>query len=111
VADTHPLAVHQDTDDIEPIRFGGPPMTIDPNVGRASQLLLFLPVDRFYRVTELASPACLDLDERNETLTFDHKINVPMSVAKPALNDPPAVSPKPPLRDPFSELSECLPGR
>ena len=111
MADTHPLAVHEDTNDIETIRFRWPSVTVDPNVGRASQLLLFLPVDRFHWITELASPARLDLDECNETLALDHQVDVPMSVAKPPLNDPPAVPPKPPLRDPFSELSECLPGR
>jgi hypothetical protein len=107
----HAIAIDENADDVEPIRLGRPAVAVDPDVGRASQLLLFLPVDRFYRIPELTPAARLDLDERHETLAFDDQIDVSMSVAKSALNDPPAVPTKPPLRDSLSELPECLLGR
>jgi hypothetical protein len=72
---------------------------------------LLLPVDRFHRISELASSARLYLDEGHETFTLHHEVDVTMAVPKSSLDDAPALPPEPPLRDPLSELPECLPGR
>jgi hypothetical protein len=111
VSDAYAVAIDENANDVEPVGLRRPSVSVDPDEGGTRQLLLFLPVDRFHGITELASPARFDLDERNETLAFDHQVDVPMSVSKPPLNDPPAVAPKPPLRNSLSELSECLLGR
>jgi len=72
---------------------------------------LLLPVDGFYRISELASASRLDLDERHQALLLHDEIDVPMAVTKAALDYTPSVSPEPTLRDPLSELPERLPGR
>jgi hypothetical protein len=53
----------------------------------------------------------LHLNERDGAFALNDEIDVPMPVSKSSLNHTPTVAPKPPLRDPLSELSKRLPGR
>jgi hypothetical protein len=46
VPDAHTLAIDEHANDVEPIRFVRPAMSIDPDLGGFRQLLLFPPVDR-----------------------------------------------------------------
>jgi hypothetical protein len=60
---------------------------------------------------EPAAPPSLDLDEGHQAIPLDHEVDVAMPGAEPALHDTPPALPKPSLRDPLSQLAECLPGR
>ena len=111
VPDSDPLALDEDPDHVEPVGVVRPAMAGDPDARRASQLFLFPPVDRFDRTAEAIPAPSLDLDERHYPIPLDHEIDVAMPGAEPALHDAPPALPKPPLRDPLSQLAECLPGR
>ena len=111
VPDSHSLARHQDTDDIEPIAVLWPAMPVDPDVGGLRQLLLFPPVDSLHRVSEPRAPSSLHLDEHDSSLSFDDEIDIPTARTKPALQNAPTGAPQPSLCDSLSELSERLPGR
>jgi hypothetical protein len=58
----------------------------------------------------LPSPS-FDLDERDCARSLNHEIDVAMAAPESALNDPPALTPKPSLRDPLSKFAKRLPGR
>lgn len=57
------------------------------------------------------APPSFHLHEGYDALPLHHEVDVPVAIPKAALNDPPALAPEPPLRDPLSQLSECLRGR
>ena len=101
VTDPDPLAFDQDPDHVEPVRIVRPAMAGDPDARRASQLLLFPPVDRFDGTAELVPASSLDLDERHHPVPLDDEIDVAMPGAEPALNDAPPALPEPSLRDPL----------
>jgi hypothetical protein len=111
VSNAHSFAIHEHAHDVEPVGVSRLPVPVNPNTSRSRQLFLLLPVDRFHRISELISPARLDLDESDETLALHDEIDVTMAIPKPSLDDAPPFSPEPPLRDPLSELSERLRGR
>ena len=111
MAHTHPIAHHQDTDDVEPIGLVGTAVPIDPDLRRLGQLLLFSPVNRFYRLAEAISPARLDLHERNRPLALDDEIDIPVPGSESPLHDPPPRPPEPSLGDSLAQLPELLPGR
>ena len=104
-------ALDQHPNNVEPIALARPPMAVDPNPRRTSQLLLFAPVHRFDRITELLPPPGFHLDERHQPFSLDHQIDVAVPVSESALNDSPSLAPKPPFRDPLPQLPELLPGR
>ena len=105
------FAVNQHADHVETVRLLTAPMSGDPDTRRATQLPLLLPVNGTYRISESVAMARLDLHERDEALLLDYEIDVAVPRAKPALDNPPALSPKPSLRDALPQLSQCLPGR
>lgn len=109
--DPHLPAVYQDTHDVEPIGLEAAPMPGDPDPCRPTQLPLLSPIHRFHRVAKPGASPSFDFDEGDESVAFDHKVDVPMPAPKPALHDPPAPLPEPSLRNALSELAECLPGR
>ena len=106
VADSHPLALDENTHDVEPVRVPGAAVTRDPDARRTSQLLLFTPVDRFDRTAEPVPAPSLDLDEGDHPIPLDHEVDVAMSGAEPALDHPPPPPPKPSLRNALSQLAE-----
>ena len=111
MADADSLALDQDPHDVEPIGVVRTPVAGDPDARRASQLFLLPPVDRFDGSAEPFSASSLDLDEGHYPVPLDHEIDVAMPGAEPALHDTPPALPEPSLRDPLSQLAECLPGR
>jgi hypothetical protein len=72
---------------------------------------LLLPVHGFNGIPELLPAPSFHLDKRHHPFPLDHQIDVAVSVSESALDDSPTVTPKPPFRDPFSQLPELLPGR
>lgn len=106
VADPDALTLDQDSDDVEPVGVVQSAMARHPDARRASQLFLFPPVDRFDRPAKSIPAPSLDLDERHHPVPLDHEIDVAMPGSEPALHDAPAALPKPPLRDPLSQLAE-----
>lgn len=106
VADPDSLTLDQNADHVEPIGVVRPAMAGDPDARRASQLLLFPPVDRFDRSAEPIAAPSLDLYERHHPIPLDHEIDVAMPGAEPALHDAPPATPKPTLRDPLPQLAE-----
>ena len=109
--DPHTLPFHQDAHDVEPIAIHGPSVPVDPDAGRAHELALLAPVDRFDRIPEFPPGPRLDLHERDGALALDDEVDVPVSVPEPAVDDPPPLAPKPSFGDAFAELPECLRGR
>ena len=99
VADSDSLTLDQNADHVEPIGIVRPAVAGDPDARRASQLLLFPPVDRFDGTAELVPASSLDLDERHHPVPLDDEIDVAMAGAEPALNDAPPALPEPSLRD------------
>jgi hypothetical protein len=106
VANSDALALDQNPHHIEPVGIVRPAMPGDPDAGRATQLLLLPPVDRFDGTAESVAAPSLDLDERHHPLSLDHEIDVAMPGAEPALDHTPSSLPKPPLRDPLPQLAE-----
>ena len=111
MADPDTLAVHEHPDHIEPVGVGRSAMARHPDAGRTTELPLFSPVDGLYRAAEPIAAPSLDLDEGDHPLSLDHQIDVPVPAAEPPLDHAPAPSPKPPLRYPLAQLSQCLRGR
>ena len=107
----NPFSVDQHTHDIEPVRLLTASMTRDPDPGRATQLLLLLPVDCANRIAKSVAVPSLDFNECDESFLFDYEIDVPVPASESALDDPPALLPKPTLRDALPEFPQCLPGR
>ena len=109
--DSHGRARHEHADHIEPIGLIRPTVALDPDMSRAGQLSLLSPVDSFHRKSELCTLPSLDLDERYQSIAFGNEIDVPVTVAKPALHDAPPFSSEPALRYPLSNFSKRLRGR
>ncbi len=107
----NPLAVDKHPHDVEPIRLLAASVTSDPDAGRATQLLLLLPVDSTNGIAKSVALPSLDLHECDESFLFDYQIDVPVPGSESALDDPPALPPKPTLRDSLPEFTQCLPGR
>jgi len=68
-------------------------------------------VNRLNRPTESGAFPSLYLDKCDGAIALDDQINVTVTAPESPLDNAPAAPPKPPLRDPLSELPECLPGR
>ena len=70
-----------------------------------------LHTSRFDRISELAPAPRLDLDEGDRPLSLHNQIDVAVPASETALNHPPALPPKPTLRDTLSKLAKRLPSR
>lgn len=102
------IALHDYPDDVETIRLARSPMAVDPDAGGAGQLNLLSPPHRLDRATEALAPTGLHLDESDGPVALRDEVDVSMPVAEPPRADAPTLPPEPPLRDPFSDLAECL---
>ena len=102
---------HEDPQDVEPVGDARTTVAGHPDAGRSTQLLLFPPVDRSDRIAEPVTPPRLDLDEGNDSVPPDDQVDVPVPGPEAASHHPPPPDREPPLRDPLSQLPECLPGR
>ena len=111
VADPHPVSLDEHANDIEAIGVRRAAMAVDPDPGRATQLLLLPPVDRLDRLPEPIAAPRLHLHKSDRSLALDDEIDVPMAGPEASLEDTPARAPKPPLRDSLTQLSERLLGR
>ena len=86
-------------------------MAVHPNARGAAQLLLFPPVNRFYRLAESISATRLDLHECDRSLSLDNEIDIPVPGSETPLHDAPTRPTEPSLGDSLTQLSELLPGR
>jgi hypothetical protein len=89
VADADPAAVHKDPDDVEPVALPRAAMAPDPDCRRPAEFALLAPVDCLHRVSEVGTVACFDLDESDQTATFDDEVNVTVAGAVASLQDAP----------------------
>ena len=106
----NPALLHENTHHVEAIGVIRPAVPGDPDLGRPPQLPLLPPVHRLDRIPEPVPAARLHFDKRHHTFLLHHEVDVPVAAPKAALDDAPPPELQPPLRDPLSQFSECLPG-
>ena len=106
MANPDALPLDEHPHDVEPICVVQAAVAGYPDPGRASQLLLLSPVDRFDRSAEPVPAPSLDLDEGDDPIPLDDQIDVSVPRSEAALDDSPPPPPEPPLRNPLSQLAE-----
>jgi hypothetical protein len=111
VPDLNPVAVDQNTDDVKPILLCGLPMAINPDPSRSIQLALLSPINSLDRPPEVVALSGLYLDEGYGHLPPDDQVDIPSSILESTVHNDPAITAKPPFRDPLSKLSKRLRGR
>jgi hypothetical protein len=111
VPDPDPVPAHEHTHDVKPIILSGLAMAVDPDPSRLFQLALLPPMHRLDWPTELIAFSGFHLDEGDRPLAPDHQVDVPPTILESTIHHDPAISAKPPFRDPLSQFPERLPGR
>lgn len=111
MADPNDGAVHQHADHVESVRLRLPAVAIDPDHCGSLQLFALPVVNRLYGATELRSATGFDLHERHRAIPLHDQIDIAVAIPKPSLDDAPPAPSEPPLRYPFPEFPQRLPGR
>ncbi|HKS05428.1 MAG TPA: hypothetical protein VJR92_03860 [Gemmatimonadaceae bacterium] len=106
MANKNVIGADENPNNVKAIRLAQPAMAANPGPGGPDQLPLFAPVDRLNGGAEGFAGPGFHLNERNSAFPFGDEVEVAMSIAKSALNDAPAFSFEPFLRDALAAETE-----
>ena len=104
----YPFAVYEHPDHVEPIRFLGTPVTVDPDVRALRELALLAMINGLDRITELSATSRFDFNECDERIALHDDVDVAAAVAKTAIHDAPPFASEPSRGDLLAKNTHAL---